>query len=227
MRVKILTVTAAILLVAGFVLHTFSNNVTAQVIGESRILQAVLGLTEVLKGQTEGLVDVAENISDDLQFKKKFWRFEPFEVPPTSEGNPVVGAGVVALCATPPLDQDQSACAFNVESIQIQGDGNMTAIFADGVITDISGKQIAIPTNLLVDMGIGKIGASVFATVVCEIDDPCLGPFEFNGEKPQGMLLFPAKVVSAVEASSSKNNLFHLVCLGEEGQDVECPAGVP
>ena len=227
MNKKILALSMVITIAATFVIIP-SFNVQARVSSESRVLATILSLTEQAKSKiNDNIIPTVDTVQDDLQFKQKFWQFEPFTVPPTSEGDPVVGAGVVGLCVGAPFDDDPSACAFNVESIQIRGSGKVNAIFTDGVITDISNDTITASTNLLVDSGIGKIGASDFVAVVCDVNDPCLGPFEFNGEKPQGMILFPAKVVFPVEASGSSNNVLHLVCLDTHGQDTECPRGVP
>ncbi len=99
---------------------------------------------------------------------------------------------------------DTTACAFNVESIQVKGNPvNVTSIVVDGAVTDISGRGIQIPTNLLVDTGIGKIGASKYVAV--RFDHSFTGKIEFNGEKPQGMDLFvrEAKTVLAKQANTT------------------------
>jgi hypothetical protein len=84
----------------------------------------------------------------------------------------------------------QDACAFNVESIQIdtEGPANITGIRVDGVTTLLN-DAIPTPTNLLVDSGIGKIGASREAVVLGVPDGGAEHSIEFNGEKPQGMEL--------------------------------------
>jgi hypothetical protein len=194
MRKEILAGASSVVLVAAFLSPVLSNDSFAQITSESRVLQAILGLTEVVKGQTENLVDATENIADDLLFKKKFYEFD------------YIGEDQVFFVAVEDCnDVPSEACAFNVESIQFSGEErNIAALVVDGVLTDISGKNITSPTNLLVDMGQGKIGASRYVTVF--FPNGYLGPLEFNGEKPQGIELctFPREVGG--ESNGNRNH---------------------
>jgi len=204
MNKQILAVSIGAVLVMSLVVPSMSSNSFAQVTSESRVLQAILGLTEVVKGQTEDMNDTLDNIEDDLLFKKKFWQFminttdidqSKFQIIGDPDPTALVGVRVDS-CELPP-----EACAFNVESIQFIDNGvfpnaNISRITVDGVDTDISGKNIMTSSNLLVDSGIGKIGASQFVEVLfgCAPSDaecpiPFSGIIEINGEKPQGMEL--------------------------------------
>ncbi len=60
-------------------------------------------------------------------------------------------------------------------------------IIVDGVVTDVSRRRILSPSNVMIDSGLGVIGAS--RSVIIEFDTPYSGPVEFNGEKPQGLSL--------------------------------------
>jgi hypothetical protein len=184
-----------------------SNNSFAQVTSESRVLQAILGLTEHLKWHTEELVDTTENIEEDLLFKKKFWqlRFNTTDLPEgwVTSGN--TGAGTILIAVVGGCEfSDEAACAYNIESIQLIDNGtsaNVGAIEVGNATTNISGKNITTPTNLLVDTGIGKIGIRgggsgligdfLLGFGVLEGDvfqpSPFSGIVELNGEKPQGM----------------------------------------
>jgi hypothetical protein len=190
MRKQILAVIAGITLLTAFMVPSMSNKTFAQVTSESRVLQAILGLTEVIKGQSQALVETTENIEDDLLFKKKFYQYEPYELSSNRFGIAVLGCDF----------QDETACAFNVESIQLNceygGCAGVAAVMVDGVFSDISGfseetggTPVPTPTNLLVDLGIGKIGASDFVALLIEKDATYVGRVEWNGEKPQGMEL--------------------------------------
>jgi hypothetical protein len=182
-----LAVTAGIVLIAAILTPTMSDSTFAQVTSESRVLQAILGLTEHLKWHTEELVDTTENIDTDLEFKKKFYEFET-EV----QDVPILAIGV-NNCAV----NDTNACAFNVESIQLLDNGTsrrILGIIVDGVYTDLSSKQILTPTNLLVDSGQGKIGAATMVAVV--FDSFYSGIVEWTGEKPQGMELGEPDTIS-------------------------------
>jgi hypothetical protein len=188
---KVLAASIGVVLVAALISPSLSTNSFAQsVSSESRILLAILGLTEVIKSHTEELVDTTENIEDDLEFKKKFYELGdgPFPVSTGVLGGRLEVELFVDSCNLP----EETACAFNVESIQIdEGGGNVTGIVVDGVFTGISGKEVSTPTNLLVDSGIGKIGASQSVRVVIFI--PPSTEFStnvsFDGEKPQGLEL--------------------------------------
>jgi hypothetical protein len=180
-----------------------TGNVHAQFTAdESRIMQSLLALSEFLKRDVSDIQDVTDNILRDLQFKKKFYQIKidttdidesQFDV----TGDPELVTFVMVMeenCSLPTED-----CAFNVESVQFRDNGNpvsanVTAIEVDGVITDLSGKEISTPTNLMVDSGIGKLGASEHVAVYLfdpesgpDAEVPFSGTIEINGEKPQGM----------------------------------------
>ena len=128
----------------------------------------------------------------------------------------------------PPLSNDPSACAFNVESIQIDGSGNPKFIDVDFALTDIRDQQISAPTNLLIDSGIGKIGASEFVVVVCEdfipnVNDHCSGGIEFNGEKPQGMFLIGIIGTGSLSSTSQPE----VTCFDGQGNATGCPTDAP
>jgi hypothetical protein len=189
MKKQILAIIAGMTLLTAFIVPSMSNNSFAQVTSESRVLQAILGLTEHLKWHTEELVDTTENIEDDLLFKKKFWQAKnATEAGANATSNDINGSAEVVVlvgvfinsCGNLP----EEACAFTVESIQLTNMGEIPALnitFADDNVniatigvdipltvsvpgdppgTDISAKGIANPTNLLLDAGIGQIGSS-------------------------------------------------------------------
>ena len=178
MNKKILAVFMAVVLATGL-LGAATVSAQAQTSSESKVLKTILGLTESAKRLIGQIIPTVGTIKEDLEFKKKFYQFEPFEVQ---------GVSFIELAvANCPLN-DPSACAFNVESIQLNGDGaSVIGIIVDGAFTDLSNAPISTPTNLLVDTDFGKIGASEF--VVVQFDGPYSGEVEWNGEKPQAMEL--------------------------------------
>jgi hypothetical protein len=185
MRKKILAASIGAVLVAGFLTPIVSSNAQAQVTSESRVLQAILGLTEHLKWHTEELVDTTENIEEDLLFKKKFYQLDGS--PSGTRTIEAVGVEVVNCTFS-----DKGACAFTLESLQLisQSPIPVTDIIVDGVPTNVTAKDISTSTNLLVDAGIGSVGASRSVIVVLDGNfGNSNNQFEFNGEKPQGMEL--------------------------------------
>jgi hypothetical protein len=141
-------------------------------------------------------------IEEDLLLKKKFWQYQPKKVVIVidEEGHSILqsqrgwnvtgvfGVGVQVLQCN---FDDPSACAFNVESIQLAGvEGEsvlVSAVEVDNITTDIEDLLVFTPTNVLLDWGVDKLGASSHVFVF--FDEPYTGPVEFNGEKPQGMEL--------------------------------------
>ena len=174
---KLLAISIGIAIAAAFVVIP-SFNVQAQVSGESKILKVILGLTEQAKSKiNDNIIPTVDTVQEDLQFKQKFWQYEPF----TLTSGSFVGVQVKS-CNLP----DKTACAFNVESIQLRNSGAIVEkIFVDG--TEITVNQ-PTPTNLLVDTGIGTIGASDRVSINFSPGNYD-GDVEFNGEKPQGMQL--------------------------------------
>jgi hypothetical protein len=178
---KILALTVSVVLFLGFLSSGISTIANAQFTTlESRILSSILGITEEVKGQTSQLSDVSGNILTDLKLKKKFYSIE-------RAVTEVSSIEIMGFC-DPDIPKD--ACAFNVESIQLIGTGfpvPVISIMVDGVRTDLTGKQISQPTNLLVDAGIGKIGVRKMVSI--EFPDSFLfsGNVTITGEKPQGM----------------------------------------
>jgi hypothetical protein len=190
MRKKIIALSVSIVLAISFLAPAFMN-AQAQVSSESRVLNTILALTEDIKRKAQLVNNNLDNIDDDLLLKQKFWQIvldDPFE------------ANLFGLFNEGCDFNDDSACAFNVESIQfrfsdLQGEVNaangpcVQRIIVDDVETDLSGKGICVPTNLTVDMGVGKIGAADRVEVL--LDGPFSGIVEWNGEKPQGLSLQP------------------------------------
>jgi hypothetical protein len=218
MKKQILAVIAGITLLTAFLIPPMSSNSFAQVTSESRVLQAILGLTEVVKGESQALVDTTENIEDDLLFKKKFWQYRPCfgqvidQVSDASFPGCVfaTSAGVVGVhvknCNLP----EETACAFNVESINLYGNGaDVVAICVDSVCTDVSAKDIRPPASVLVESAIGKIGASDFVFIL--FDSPYTGPLEFNGEKPQGMELEPVLIGTELDKAVESFDMEEIV----------------
>lgn len=206
MRKGILAATiSAVLVVAVFSPLMLNDNARAQIASESRVMSTMLSLTNIAKGQIIDINAKNNDIINDLALKKKFYEFPPKKViiildqPVLRPGWNVTNAEAVGIrvvdCLFPGVETEQSACAFNVESIQFDNRAEVgfsgeniliSSIVIDGVETDVSEKLITTPTNLIVDLGM-KIGASEEVLVV--FDQPYTGPVEFNGEKPQGMLL--------------------------------------
>jgi hypothetical protein len=194
MKKQVLASSIAAVFVAAFMVPSLSVDSFAQVSSESRVLQAILGLTEVIKGQTDDLSDTLTNVEEDLLFKKKFWQIFVVEDIQGPAGAPGFLGVEVFGCTFE--EGDPSACAFNVESIQVVNFNpsepvNITSIWVDGVKTDLSGKELQSPSNVLVDSSIGKLGANSIVAVGGVLTSSGLteGSIEFNGEKPQGMAL--------------------------------------
>lgn len=136
-------------------------------------------MTDQIKQQTAEIKGKYDDVIFDLNVKKKFYAFE-FE-----------GVGdVIEIRVTDCGNVPEEACAFIIESIQIDGSsepGIPLEVIVDGVVTDFSGKSVTLPTNLLVDTGVGAIGASesvVLDEVAGEVDSVII-----TGEKPQGVQL--------------------------------------
>ncbi len=171
MNKKILAITMSIVLTAALISATNAN---ALISSENKAFNVILKLTQQAKDKLANNVQpTLTTIKQDLQFKKKFYQFEPF---------PVQGANAVQIRLDRCNFNDPSACAFNVESIQLNGHGIATDIVVDGAKTSIS--PVHGPTNFLVDSGHGQIWAS--KSVELQFDTPFTGDVEFNGEKPQG-----------------------------------------
>jgi hypothetical protein len=199
MKAKILAISVGAVLVTAFLIPALSSNVQAQVTSESRVLQAILGLTEVAKGKSQALVETSENIEEDLLFKKKFYSLN------------VTGIGDELDIEAECIFDDPGACAYNIESIQCVEDlktclaGEVGAecnggVLVDGIEigndedtkTDLSAKEIYTPANILLDAGIGQIGVPdhlEFEEFDLEFDGTFEGTCVVTGEKPQGMRL--------------------------------------
>ena len=188
MNKKILAISMAVTLTASLLMVPVFN-AQAQVTSESRVLATILSLTEQAKSKiNNNIIPTVDTVQEDLKFKQKFFQYEP-AAGPNDENRKhwfVVNATEIQIevvfCDFP----DQSACAFNVESIQFSAQGaHINAIEIDSDFTSTLDEDT--PTNLLVDSGIGKVGASEEVSIFFDI--PYTGPVEFNGEKPQGMIL--------------------------------------
>jgi hypothetical protein len=178
MKKQILAASIGAVLIVAFIVPSLSTSSAQTVSTESRVEAAILALTQVIKGQVTDLISTLSNIEDDLEFKKKFYEI--------SSGGEAREIGLEVVRCT--FDAgDPSACAFNVESVQFGSPGpNVTAIEIDGVVTDIT-PEIQLPSNVMVDSGIGKVG--VADSIVVQLGGVYVGPFHFDGEKPQGMEL--------------------------------------
>jgi len=129
-------------------------------------------------------MDKLEPKLDEIQSNqrkiKEFWQFSPEAWNVTQ----AIRAGV-RLQDSSNLASPASQ-AFSVGSIHVLAPGFMIIkIIVDGISTDVSGKNIITPSNVLVDAGISLIGAS--HSVQIEFGISYTGPIEFSGEKPQGL----------------------------------------
>ena len=179
---KIAGLSIAAVLVLAFVIPQLSAGALT---GESKVLKSILGLTEQAKSLLSNtILPTLDTIKEDLKFKKKFWQYS-FTIPPREHQFGVA----VRDCNLP----DKTACAFTVESIQLICTdpsicGDVTDLFVDGTETKIDPVSTIPGTNLLIDRGIGKIGASESVEIFIAVGS-FTGTVEFNGEKPQGMEL--------------------------------------
>jgi hypothetical protein len=221
MSKKVLAVSISVVLAVSFLAPVFMN-AQAQVSSESRVLNTILALTQDINKKAQLVNNDLDNIEDDLQLKQKFWQSVPYEcfIEVTGEQASIdcntVDGERISASQNGPLSRalvgfgwendgcdfaDESACAFNVESVQIVSDESIRVaaiVTEEGVVTDISGKAIFTDTNLLVDMGIGKTGTSCCFFPLLEFfpgDNARVEFSEFNGEKPQGMFLSTDTIV--------------------------------
>ncbi len=196
MNKEILAISISAVLVLAFVLPAINANALTS--AENKALKTILDLTTSVKDKlANNIQPTLTTIKQDLQFKKKFWQYEPCkdEAVSTKDGSNCWFAfssteiqveqffnGPSSGCILPADD-----CAFTVESIQLAG--NVACI--DHL--EIDGADVGVPpntctpTNLLVDTNIGSIGASHEVSI--HFKSPYTGPVEFNGEKPQGYSL--------------------------------------
>lgn len=258
MRKQILAVVAGIALVGGFLTPTlYNNNAFAQVTAESRVLQAILGLTDQIKQQTSEIKGKYDDIIFDLELKKKFWQYNVPIVCLVDFG----GAGTFAVACDQVSENSVSsqnggvsisqngdtdrllfgigiynracdlgdACAFNMESAQLVQDPTddnvaVGAIFADFVLTDTTSKELFLDTNLMVDSGIGRVGASSHIVPLVEFlpgQEVEIAFLEFNGEKPQDMQLGLLVIIITIEDGSIEFNFVN--CHDLDFSQVTCP----
>jgi hypothetical protein len=180
MNKKVLAVSIGAVLAIGFIAPAMMN-AQAQVSTESATLKNILGIAKRVQKNVDITNSELSVIKDDLLLKKKFYQFHPFTVS---------SANSVALINDGCSFSDPSACAFNVESILIEDFTSQVCVeevIVDNVSTDISALGICTPTNLLLEWGVDKLGVSQSLEIV--FDGPLTGTVEFNGEKPQGMIL--------------------------------------
>ncbi len=180
MNRKVPAIIMALLLTAALISSINANALTSV---ENKALKVILGLTQQAKNKlTSDIQPTLKTVRQDLQFKQKFWEYEPFPVDVSN----LIAVGVAREeCKL----NDPTACAFTVESIQTPPKTVVIEISVDDANTGIN--EVRGPSNLLVDSGIGSIGASNEVNVVFKAPVPA-GPnalIEFNGEKPQGMKL--------------------------------------
>ncbi len=218
MNKKILAISVSAVLALAFVLPAINANALTS--AENKALKTILGLTQQAKDKLANNVQpTLTTVKEDLKFKQKFWQFEPF---------PVFRKNIVGVAVESCELNDRSACAFNVESIQIKplvlggtnsqpSSNTAKFIIVDQVFADI--PDVKAPTNLLVDTGIGQIGASDFVLVGAggTSSDTFTATVEFNGEKPQGMELIR---IGAVIIGPGEEKVS---CFGPAGNEVQCP----
>ncbi len=188
MNRKILALTITVLLTAALISATNANALTSV---ESKALNVILKLSQQVRDKlTSNIQPTLTTIKQDLQFKKKFWQA-------TDELNNAFDVEIFGVCSFP----NDDACSFSVESLQVGnstfGSGAVDVIQAGGVNTNITARDV--PTNFLVDSGIGSVGAAQISPGVPELgimcsgkltgQGGCSGTIELNGEKPQGMTL--------------------------------------
>jgi hypothetical protein len=129
-------------------------------------------------------IDKLEPKIDEIQSNqrkiKEFWQFSPEAWNVTQAVRAGVRLQESSHVASP------ASRAFSVGSIHVLAPGFMIIkIIVDGISTDVTGKNIITPSNVLVDAGISLIGAS--HSVQIEFGISYTGPIEFSGEKPQGL----------------------------------------
>lgn len=171
-RITVLAV-AAVLVTAAI---SSTGSIDAQIISaENRVLVSIYQLTNVLLGKTNDISAIMDSIEEDLLLKKKFY----------SKQIVADSASTVGIRGT--CDSIvEGACAFNVESIQLPASGStVVGIAVDGTITMID--PVDTPTNLLLETGIGRIGASESVAII--FSTSYSGNVVFTGEKPQDMLI--------------------------------------
>jgi hypothetical protein len=180
MNKKVLAASIGAVLTVSFLAPSIMN-AQAQVSSESRVLNTILALTNDINKKAQTLNNNLDNIDDDLLLKQKFYTLT------------VTGAGdeldIEAVCDF----DDPSACAYNIEGIQCY-DGEVLVDEIEvgndeDVKTDLSDKEIETPANILVEMGVGKIGVSGGLEFDLEFDPEFNGTCVVVGEKPQGMRL--------------------------------------
>jgi hypothetical protein len=140
---------------------------------ESRVIGTMLRLTQISHQQVGHIQSLLESVKLDLQTKSKFYSVGPIEV----ENIPSAAIEIFECNSV-----GQSACVFNVESMQLTGIGVVGTVVIDGVGAPIDERT---PANLLVDTRIGKIGAS--DSVVLDFDGNYTGTISVSGEQPQGV----------------------------------------
>ena len=170
-------------------------------------------MTEQAKSKiNNNIIPTVDTVQEDLKFKQKFYEIEK-KVGPGDLPGLFFSSISVDDCNLP----DTTACAFDVESLLIKTQGlvgiqndQVIGIIVDGAITCFgSGTEQNKCTeainndapivlnennpsaNVLVDLAIGKIGASnsVAVIIACPLVTDQSFSVEWNGEKPQGILL--------------------------------------
>jgi hypothetical protein len=146
-------------------------------------------------------IDKLEPKLDEIQSNqsrsKEFWQISPENWSVTQ----AIRAGVRLQESSKPASPKSQA--FSVGSIHVLAPGFMVIkIIVDGISTDVTGRNIVSPSNVLVDAGISLIGAS--HSVQIEFGISYTGPIEFSGEKPQGQDM--CTYVEGPDASQSSPN---------------------
>jgi chaperonin cofactor prefoldin len=121
-----------------------------------------------------------DEIQSNQSRSKEFWQISPEAWTVTQ----AIRAGVRLKDSSNPASPKSQA--FSVGSIHVLAPGFMVIkIVVDGISTDVTGRNIISPSNVLVDAGISLMGAS--HSVQIEFGISYTGPIEFSGEKPQGL----------------------------------------
>ena len=150
-----------------------------------------------LQPKIDKLEPKLDEIRSNQGRSKEFWEFSP----ETWTVTQAIRAGVRLQDASHPATPKGQA--FSVGSIHVLAPGFMIIkLIVDGISTDVTGRNIITPSNVLVDAGISLIGAS--HSVQMEFGVAYTGPIKFSGEKPHGLDM--CTVVEGPDASQNSPN---------------------
>jgi hypothetical protein len=150
-----------------------------------------------LQPKIDKLEPKLDEIRSNQGRSKEFWEFSP----ETWTVTQAIRAGVRLQDTSHPATPKGQA--FSVGSIHVLAPGFMIIkLIVDGISTDVTGRNIITPSNVLVDAGISLIGAS--HSVQMEFGVAYTGPIKFSGEKPHGLDM--CTVVEGPDASQNSPN---------------------